>query len=256
MAIHENLSTLENANSLISVKLHQNHLKKDGTYYVRVDRHNVKFNNIISELAEENKAIDPHLLQYAAILIQKKILKLIQQGKAVNLLDIGTIYIGMKCSAKAKKDVQEKGDFLIKFSPTQFTLDAISSLDVGNVIFADPNFTITDIVDLYTKEENQTLTMGKPAKITGTKLKLGDENSGIFFAPLTSDSEINSDESTWIKVPQESIFRNKPTELNFFVPETLESGKSYCIVLKTNYISNSQTRKEILETESAPIKIV
>ena len=76
MAIHENLSTLENANSLISVKLHQNHLKKDGTYYVRVDRHNVKFNNIISELAEENKAIDPHLLQYAAILIQKKILKM------------------------------------------------------------------------------------------------------------------------------------------------------------------------------------
>ena len=138
----------------------------------------------------------------------------------------------------------------------EFTLDAISSLDVGNVIFADPNFTITDIVDLYTKEENQTLTMGKPAKITGTKLKLGDENSGIFFAPIDTEEEIISDESTWIKVPQESIFRNKPTELNFFVPETLESGKSYCIVLKTNYISNSQTRKEILETESAPIKIV
>ncbi|MBQ1983979.1 MAG: DUF4469 domain-containing protein, partial [Spirochaetaceae bacterium] len=73
---------------------------------------------------------------------------------------------------------------------------------------------------------------------------------------IDTEEEIISDESTWIKVPQESIFRNKPTELNFFVPETLESSKSYCIVLKTNYLSNSQTRKEILETESAPIKIV
>lgn len=256
MAIRENLSILENINSTLSVKLYQNYLKKDGTYYARVNRNNVKFNNILSEIADENKGIDPHLLQYAAILIQKKILKLLEQGKAVNLLDIGTIYIGMKCNAKGKKDVQEKGDFLIKFSPTQFTLDAISSINVGDIIFADPNFTITGVIDLYTKKENQTLTIGKPAKITGTRLKLGDENSGIFFAPIDTEEEIISDESTWIKVPQESIFRNKPTELNFFVPETLESGKSYCIVLKTNYISNSQTRKEILETESAPIKIV
>ena len=129
-------------------------------------------------------------------------------------------------------------------------------VNVDKIVYVENSPEITVITDLYTNKENETLTKGKPVKITGTRLKLGDENSGIFFAPIDTEEEIISDESAWIKVPQESIFRNKPTELNFFVPETLESGKSYCIVLKTNYISNSQTRKEILETESAPIKIV
>ena len=73
MAIIENISTLENSNSSLSVTLHQNHLKKDGTYYARVSRNTATFKNIISEIAEENKVLDPHLLQYSAILIQKKI---------------------------------------------------------------------------------------------------------------------------------------------------------------------------------------
>ena len=51
MAINENLSTLENSNSLMGVTLHQNYLKKDGSYYVRVNRNNAKFNNIISEIS-------------------------------------------------------------------------------------------------------------------------------------------------------------------------------------------------------------
>lgn len=55
---------------------------------------------------------------------------------------------------------------------------------------------------------------------------------------------------------QENIFRNKPSELNFFVPETLESGKSYSIIVRTNYLSTTRTRKEILETESNPVKII
>lgn len=71
MAKIENLSTLENSNSVLSVTLYENHLKKDGSYYARVSRNTATFNNIISEIAEENKGLDPHLLQYSAILIQK-----------------------------------------------------------------------------------------------------------------------------------------------------------------------------------------
>lgn len=256
MSFIENISTLENSNSSLSVTLHENHLTKNGTYFARVSRNIATFNNIISEIAEENKGLDPHLLQYAAILLQKKILKLLEQGKAVNILDLGTMYIGMKCSVKAKNDVTLNSKFCIKFSPTQIAQEAINDLNVDKIVYVENSPEITAITDLYTNKENETLTKGKPAKITGTRLKLGDENSGIFFAPIDTEEEIISDESTWIKVPQENIFRNKPTELNFFVPETLESGKSYSIIVRTNYLSTTRTRKEILETESAPIKIV
>ena len=128
MAIIENLSTLESSNAALSVTLHQNHFRKDGTYYARVSRNTATFNNVISEIAEENKGLDPHLLQYSAILIQKKILKMLEQGKAVNILDLGTMYIAMKCSAKGKNDVSNNGKFCIKFSPTQIAQDTVNSL--------------------------------------------------------------------------------------------------------------------------------
>ncbi|MBP3607214.1 MAG: DUF4469 domain-containing protein [Treponema sp.] len=125
----------------------------------------------------------------------------------------------------------------------------------------DNNPEITTITDLSTGKTDQTISKGKPVAIFGSKLKLGSSGSGIYFAPATAptaDGEFSFDldESTWISVSKESIFRNKPAELNFFVPETLESEKSYCIIIKTNYISNTQSRKDFVEAVSSPITIV
>ena len=49
MAKIENISTLENSSSSVSVTLHENYLKKDGSYYARVSRNTASFKNIISE---------------------------------------------------------------------------------------------------------------------------------------------------------------------------------------------------------------
>lgn len=261
MAIIENISTLENSNATLSVTLYQNHLKKDGSYFARVSRNTATFNNVISEIAEENKGLDPHLLQYSAILIQKKILKMLEQGKAVNILDLGTMYIAMKCSAKGKNDVSNNGKFCIKFSPTQIAQDTVNSLNVDKVVYVDNNPEITTITDLSTGKTDQTISKGKPVAIFGSKLKLGSSGSGIYFALATAPTangelSFDLDESTWIPVSKETIFRNKPAELNFFVPETLESEKSYCIIIKTNYLSNTQSRKDFVETVSSPITVM
>lgn len=255
MAKIENLSTLENSNSVLSVTLYENHLKKDGSYYARVSRNTATFNNIISEIAEESKGLDPHLLQYSAILIQKKILKLLEQGKAVNILDLGTMYIAMKCNAKGKSEVPEKGNFCIKFSPTQIAQDAISSLNIDKVVYVENSPEITEIIDLSNGKNDGTITQGKPLAVIGSKLKLGTADSGIYFVPIDENGIYSNDESTWIQVPSAQIFRNKPGELNLFVPETLESEKSYCIVLKTNYLSSGQVRKNSLETVSKKLTV-
>ena len=92
------------------------------------------------------------------------------------------------------------------------------------------------------------------SKITGANLKLGSEESGIYFAAVDSDGDLE-DSSAWTRVDDSKVFRNKPAELNFFVPQTLDTSKEYRIIIKTNYISASVTRKEFLESVSNAVKI-
>ena len=200
----ENISTLENSSSILSVTLRENNFTKDGTYYATVTRNTATFKNILSEIAEDNKGMDPYMLQFAAILIQKKILKMLEQGKAVNVLDLGTMYIAMKCSAKGKSDVSEKGNFYIKFAPTELANSALSSLSVDKVVYAD-----------------------------------GKESG---------------DESEWVKVDGQALFRNKPTELNFFVPETLAAG-NYRLRLRTAYLGKDKSRKSVVEAFSGVVSV-
>ena len=250
----ENISTLENSSSILSVTLHENNFTKDGSYYATVSRNTATFKNILSEIAEDNKGMDPFMLQFAAILIQKKILKLLEQGKAVNVLDLGTMYIAMKCNAKGKSDVSESGNFYIKFTPTPLANEAIASLSVDKIVYADGSPEITRIEDLSDVESKNTLTKGKPCRITGSRLKLGGENWGIYFAPVDSEGIMNSDESQWIKTDESSLFRNKPSELNFFVPDSLSEG-NWQIVLRTSYLGKGTSRKTMLETVSDVITV-
>lgn len=250
----ENISTLENSSSILSVTLHENNFTKDGSYYATVSRNTATFKNILSEIAEDNKGMDPFMLQFAAILIQKKILKMLEQGKAVNVLDLGTMYIAMKCNAKGKSDVSESGNFYIKFTPTPLANEAIASLSVDKIVYADGRPEITEITDLSDVESKNTLTKGKPCRITGSRLKLGGENWGIYFAPVDSEGNLNYDESQWIKTNESSLFRNKPSELNFFVPDSLSEG-SWKIVLRTTYLGKDKSRKSMLETVSDVITV-
>ena len=194
----ENISTLENSSSIVSVTLRENHLSKDGTYYGVVTRNKATFKNILSEIAEDNKGIDPYMLQYAAILIQKKILKLLEQGKAVNILDIGTLYISIKCKAKSTSDVPESGNFDIGFTPTSLAKDSLKNLSVDKVVIKDSSPEIYTLEDISLLAEEGVLTIGGCAKVTGAKLKIGtDELCGIYFAPCDENEEITVDESTW-----------------------------------------------------------
>ncbi len=254
MSKFENISTLQNSSSILSVTLHENNFTKDGTYYATVSRNTATFKNILSEVAEDNKGMDPFMLQFAAILIQKKILKLLEQGKAVNVLDLGTLYIAMKCNARGKSDISENGNFYIKFSPSALSNKAIASLSVDKVVFADGSPEITAITDLATGRTDGILSPGNPCRIQGGRLKIGGEKGGIFFAPVDSDGNLIMDESKWTKVGDGALFRNKPTELNFFVPETL-TGDSYRIVLRTSYLSKDKDRKTIVEAVSDRVSV-
>ena len=244
----ENISTLENSSSILSVTLRENNFAKDGSYYATVSRNTASFKNILSEIAEDNKGVDPYMLQFAAILIQKKILKMLEQGKAVNVLDLGTLYIAMRCKARGKSEVSESGKFHVRFTPTELANRALASLSVDKVVYADGSPEITGVTDLSNNEQNS-VTPGQPCRITGGRLKVGGENAGIWFIPMTPEGKQSDDEGKWVRVERQALFRNKPAELNFFAPGSLPSGR-YRILLRTAYLSSGRNRKSLVEAAS------
>lgn len=184
----------------------------------------------------------------------KKILKMLEQGKAVNVLDLGTIYIAMKCNAKGKSEVSESGNFYIKFAPTELANKALASLSVDKIVFTDCHPEITAVADLSPDNDDGNLSSGKPCRINGGHLKIGGTESGIWFAPVDSGGKVSDDESSWIKVDDSALFRNKPSELNFFVPETVSAG-NYKIILRTSYLAKNRSRKTLLETRSETVAV-
>ena len=252
--IMENISTLQNSSSILTVTLHENKLMKDGTYYATVSRNTATFKNLLSEIAEDNKGMDPYMLQFAAILMQKKILKMLEQGKAVNVLDLGTLYIAVRGSAKGKSDVTGNGEFCIKFSPTPLANEALSKLGVDKVVYADGSPEITGILDLSPEPEEKVLKKGSPCRIRGSRLKIGGEKSGVYFVPVGEDGKMVQDEVKWILVDEGAIFRNMPSELNFIVPAAIEEG-DYRIVIRTSYLSKDKSRKSLVECTGGQVPV-
>lgn len=248
----ENISTLENSASVLSVTLRENNLTKNGTYYATVSRNTATLKNILSEIAEDNKGVDPYMLQLAAILIQKKILKMLEQGKAVNVLDLGTLYIAMKCNAKGRSDVSGSGNFHVKFTPTGLVNSALKKLAVDKVVYADGSPEITEVTALCDDNSGGGLSAGKPCRIKGSRLKIGGDDSGIWFAPVSGSQQ--NGEGELVRMDDSALFRNKPTELNFFIPQSLEPG-DYQIVLRTSYLGNNKSRKSAVQTISDVVQI-
>ena len=250
----ENIAKLDESSTIVSVTLHENGLKKDGSYYATVSRNKATFKNTLAEIAEANKGIDPYQLQFTAITMQKQILKFLKQGKTVNVLDLGTLYPAMKCNAKGKSDVPENSTFCVRFTPSPLVNKAVGDISIDKIVFADEAPEIRMITDVKAGVCDDTLTSEQPCCIQGGHLKIGGEEGGIWFAPVEADGSYNKDESTWTKVADSALFRNKPKELYFFVP-ALTSGSQYRIILRTAFLTKQKDRKKVLQSESDIITI-
>lgn len=115
---------------------------------------------------------------------------------------------------------------------------------MDKIVYADGSPEITEITDLSSGFSDGSLSRGKPCRITGSRLKIGGNGSGVWFAPVDADGRTSTDESAWVKSDEASLFRNKPSELNFFVPDTLEKG-SYRIVIRTAYLGKAKAERTL-----------
>lgn len=195
------------------------------------------------------------MIQHVANLLGDEMIKSWQNAKSVDVLGLGTMYISVAGSISGENPGGSSiPGFKLNFTPSSRAQEALDSLKVDKVIIADSNPVIDRIINTFNQNEERNLLKGKGVRITGIKLKVMGEGSGIWFAPLDSEGNVSKDESTWIEVAKETISCNKPKTLEFYVPDSIAQA-DYKIVIRTRYCSGEKQLKSLLSTFSKTVNV-
>ena len=231
--------------SSVSVTLSNNSFD-DSTYVARVPRQKVDLDNIVSDIAASYPSLDPYVIIHSAELLKSQILKYLQSGKAVDILELGTMYLSPKGTVgKDNPQVSDLPSISLKFTPSAAAKEAISAISANSFMVSDPAPQISKILSLKDGNEEGTLYQDYPVRLTGGKLKVDvdNENSGIFFVPVEDDGSPTTDEDKWIPVDTSYLPRNTARTLEFQIPSGVSLNVDYYIAVRTSYVSSTSTRK-------------
>lgn len=243
----------ESANGRVSVKLQKNQFAKNGneSFYGKVERNTYSTQNILDVMKDAIPLVDLGTVASVLNAYANTVLKVLSAGNAVKFGELGTFYITGKGTVKNESG---KPKLTVKFSTTQLLRDAVQNIEIASSEYVAPSGMITSITDITTGKTDGTLSMNSSILVEGSNLKVGGEDSGVWFVPLTEKSELNSDVGTWIKVESALIY-NLPSKLLFAIPQSLTTGK-YKIVIRTRYAGKSgYERKYLVEAISEIVTV-
>lgn len=237
------------------LKLYANPFGTGKKFYGRFERDILSMENLVSRIQQKNPGADEIIINTSISYIKREILAALKEGKAVNLLDLGELYIGATGSV-ASDSATDIADIslAVKFSSSQLLKDSIAKVSIGSVVFSDTAPAINKIINWFTGKESNTLTEGKNVVLEGKRLKLGTSESGLFLAPADEKGEISDDESTWLDCT-DLVRQNTPKKIDFYLPENASNGSSYRIVIKSNYVNGYTKRKEPMYTYSEVVTV-
>lgn len=231
------------AESAVSIKLIASNIDSN-VYIAKVPRTTVNVDQLVTEIIENNPGVDAHTLNHCAELFKHEILRQISEGKAVNMFDIGTAYVAPVASvAVSAPEISKVDKFTLKFTPSKQANKALSMISTESYMITDSTPLIQEVISLKDGSCNLALHKKFGARITGTKLKLGGTDSGIYLVPVGDDGNPVKDESKWICCSKDYIPCNKPKSLEFNVPPEAETGIPYYIAVRTSYVNSSKLRK-------------
>lgn len=229
-------NSIEKINGSVNVTIHKNYFKNDDTNHAKVQRTTAGMDNVIALVCDKSTLFDKASLVAAQMLFKEAILDLIQQGVAVNLFELGTLYPCSQGSISSNNpSLTEIPSLTLGFTPAQVSLYAVSKANISMSQLAETIPVINLIEDLSTHKTDFSLSLSKPVRITGRRLKIAGEQSatGLYFAPQNDTGLIDESEADWIRVDDTNFFKNTATFLEFILPATLSTDKKYSIIIKT-----------------------
>lgn len=253
----------EQVASYVSMKLSYNAFNPDENYIARVPRDTVSMNGIVSEIVAGNVSLDAYVIMHSAELIKAKILDLLQQGRAVDVLELGTMYL--KPDGTVPKDnpqVTDLPSLTLEFTPSAEAKAAIAEVSGISFMINDSAPEVQGVFDIATRTEG-VLSKGEPVRVTGAKMKLAldesgnfETDNGVYFVPMQSDGTPNTNQGTWIEINPVSIWTNYAKKLEFWTPSSLASGEQYFIRIETTYLDKNTRRKSAVGSYSPSAYLV
>ena len=220
-----------NSSNKVSVSIRKSSFSTSTSFFGLVSRNTVNIDNMISSICEKVPSYDKYELKRFAKDLKAEIKSNIANGKSVNLLDLGTLYIALSGGMKvAPKTASEISAFTVKFSPSKPLTESVSNIEIDKIVYVNTAPLISSVKCLWENTEDGTVLLNKIVRITGNKLKIEGEKGGVYFCPTDSNGEPDDDETKWIKAV---VTRNLPKTIELYVPENLEVGQSYALCIKT-----------------------
>ena len=248
------MDSIENPSGRVAVKLQRNQFSTDSSnkYVGRAVRNTLTVGNVLQLVANKVPQLDIGTVYSVCDALEKVIKESLSNGNAVSCLNLGVFYIACKGATDGKSSSPE---ITVRFVPSEGTKGAVSNVTIEQSGYAEATAEIAEILDVATGSAERELTAGGAVKITGKRLLIGGEGSGIWLAPANNaENSIDESGADWVKV-EAKLAENKPSSLLFPLPKTLAEG-AYRIVLKTRCPTNlKRERKELLTTVSESLII-
>ena len=214
--------------------------------YARVQRNTAYIGNIIDKVREQNRMLDRETLLFTAGLFRNGILELLKTGKAVDVLELGTLYIkpggSMDTTSPSIGDVPAMG---LAFTPSELALESVRAVSVAADVSEPTEPVIKSLYDMHLRAAGTDLSAGRTVRARGKRLKVaGNDTVGVFFAPCDEDGSYKNDVASWVQIPASELIDNTASTLLFNVPGGIESGR-YRLIVRTAYGSGSRVNKTV-----------
>lgn len=242
----------------VSATFHKNKMVGGDKKYATVKRNTATLENIIAAVKKNNPLVSETIIRMMATEFKIAMLQRLNAGEAVNVLDLGVLYLTSRGSVDSMsptvEDVPEIG---IAFSPSKEAKDAVTNVFVDSVASENTAPAIKQFTDLYTEIIGNEVTEGMPMQISGARLKIAGDNArtGVFFAPALEDGTMESNGTLWIRAGH--VFQNTPKNISLILPAELKAGTSWFVVIRTSSAHGNREIKSVRESVSEqPIMIV
>ena len=235
----------------VTVKLRKNNLSESESYYGSVVRNSATAENLYHQVQQALPSVKRGIIYAVLDALVTVILNLLSQGWAVNLFGLGTFRIAAEGSTDSKTGTIP---LTVRFTPSEQTKAAIADVEIAESEYVEVKIEISKIQDVKTGNTDLTLTSSGAVLITGKRLKISGDDSGIWLASVDEDGNVSEDESAWTKIESDLTY-NTSGKLLFTLP-SLESGSQYVFVLRTRYSSATHERKDLLQAESDVFTII